>query len=167
MYKKTISCIIALTCFTSTSFAQIDNKKQEQYDNYIEEHYKKITMFNLIDKLNKKHNKNIVYLEPIELQVSYYTDLNCENGFGSINCKGKRLQDGMIANNIMELGTQIYIPELGLKTVEDRGSKKYFDRIDAIDVFIPRQFGETDRQYYKRVNNLGIHKATGYIITEK
>lgn len=167
MNKMAISCIITLTCFTSLSFGEVNNEKQEWYDSYIEAQYEKITMFNLIDQLNKKYDKNIVYLEPVEFQVSYYTDLNSENGFGPINCKGERLAQGMVANNVLELGTQIYLPELGLKTVSDRGSARHFSRVDAIDVFVPRNEGETDNEYYKRVNDLGIHTVTGYILKEK
>ncbi len=97
-------------------------------------------------------------------ELSFYSDLNCENGFGNITATGKTLEDGMIANNFLDFGTKVYIEGLGLKTVEDRGSKKYFNTINKIDVFVPRNYGESDREYYKRVNNLGRKNVDGYIL---
>ena len=164
--KRVVTTLTATICATSLTFAECSNSKQQWYNEFIEAEYEKETMFNLIDRLNAKYNKNIKYLEPIDFEVSYYTDLNSENGFGPINCKGERLTDGMIANNILELGTQIYFPELGLKTVSDRGSAKYFSKLDAVDVFVPRNKNESDADYYKRVNTLGRHTVTGYILME-
>ena len=107
---------------------------------------------------------DLIGYSEITFEVSFYSDLNCENGFGNITATGKTLEGGMIANNFLEFGTKIYIEGLGLKTVEDRGSKKYFNAINKIDVFVPRINGESDSEYYKRVNSLGRKNIDGYIL---
>jgi 3D (Asp-Asp-Asp) domain-containing protein len=121
----------------------------------------------IVDKVNelrKITGIDLIGYSEITFEVSFYSDLNCENGFGNITATGKTLQDGMIANNFLEFGTKVYIEGLGLKTVEDRGSKKYFGEIDKIDVFVPRINGESDSEYYKRVNSLGRKNIDGYIL---
>ena len=168
--NKKIALTLAVSLVSampSKIVAQDFASKQEWYDAFMEAEYEKDTMYYIMDTINKKYNKNVVYMTPVQFEVSYYTDLNSENGFGPVNCLGEKLQDGMVANNVLELGTQIYIPELGLKTVADRGSAKYFSEMEAIDVFVPRQSGESDAQYKKRVNNLGRHIIKGYILKEK
>lgn len=121
----------------------------------------------IVDKINELSELagfEVGGYSKITFEVSFYSDLNCENGFGNITATGKTLENGMIANNFLEFGTKVYIEGLGLKTVEDRGSKKYFNAIDKIDVFIPRNHGESDSEYYKRVNNLGRKNIDGYIL---
>lgn len=166
MKKVIATTLVTTTLLGTTMIGHCYDTKQKWYDDFMEAEYEKETMFHLISELNLKYDKNIFYLQPIEFEVSYYTDLDCENGFGPINCVGEPLIDGMVANNILELGTQIYFPELGLKTVSDRGSAKYFSKLDAVDVFVPRNKNESDADYYKRVNNLGRHTVTGYILME-
>lgn len=166
--KKIIATTLLASTFVttaSTSLAkEVFDTKQSWYNSYIEAQYEKEVMFNLINTINKEYNKDIKYLKPMEFKVSYYTDLDIENGFGAINCLGEPLVDGMVANNILELGTEIYTPELGLKKVADRGSAKYFSDINSIDVFVPRNKGESDSEYYKRVNDMGRTKIQGYIL---
>ena len=121
----------------------------------------------IVDKINELRSItgiDLIGYSKVTFEVSFYSDLNCENGFGNITATGKTLEDGMIANNFLEFGTKIYIEGLGLKTVEDRGSKKYFNAINKIDVFVPRINGESDSEYYKRVNSLGRKNIDGYIL---
>lgn len=99
----------------------------------------------------------------LTFELSFYTDLNCENGYGNLTASGKILADGMIANNFLPFGTKIYIEGYGMKTVEDRGSKKYFNSVNKIDVLVPRLSGENDYEYYKRVNAMGRKHVVGYI----
>lgn len=167
MKKIITTTLLASTFVTTASTAlakEVFDTKQKWYDSYIEAEYEKGVMFGLIDTINEKYDKNIRHLEPMEFKVSYYTDLDIENGFGAINCLGEPLVDGMVANNILELGTEIYIPELGLKKVADRGSAKHFSDVNSIDVFVPRNKGESDSEYYKRVNDMGRTKIQGYIL---
>lgn len=121
----------------------------------------------IVDKINELRDitgMDVIGYEEHTFEISFYSDLNCENGFGNITATGKTLEGGMIANNFLEFGTKVYIEGLGLKTVEDRGSKKYFNAVNKADVFVPRNHGESDSEYYKRVNNLGRKYIDGYIL---
>ena len=80
-----------------------------------------------------------------------------------MTASGKKLADGMVANNQLPFGTKIYVEGYGLKTVEDRGSSKYFTDETKIDIFVPRQKGESDTEYRKRVNAMGRKNIKGYI----
>lgn len=106
---------------------------------------------------------------PIDLHISYYTDLLCENtSYGSVDAMGKQLKYGTLAiPRELPLGTRFKID--GHDTIftgTDRGSKKHIRFIDdktmKIDLFIPRQNGENNSQYYNRVNDMGITKTKGY-----
>ncbi|MGL5380400.1 MAG: 3D domain-containing protein, partial [Clostridium sp.] len=99
------------------------------------------------------------------MEISYYSDLAIENSkYGNITATGKVLEDGMIANNHLDFGTNVYIEGEGLKVVEDRGSNKYFSKITACDVLVPRNPGESSSDYYKRVNNKGRKQLKGYVL---
>ena len=117
-----------------------------------------------IDDLVEKTRLNIVKYEEHTFEITFYTDLNCENGFGNLAATGEVLEDGMIANNFLDFGTNVYIEGYGLKTVKDRGSKKYFKTVDNVDIFIPRNYGEGDEEYYRRVNDMGRRKVKGYVL---
>ena len=119
---------------------------------------------NYIQPIKDKVGNDVKSVIPIVFEVSYYSDLNCENGFGPITSTGEKLSNGMVANNILDIGTKIYIEGLGIKTINDRGSNKYFSKINQVDVFIPRLKNESDLDYYKRVNNLGRKELEGYIL---
>lgn len=119
---------------------------------------------NKVNELREATNLDVIGFEKHTFEISFYSDLNCENGFGNLTASGKTLSDGMIANNFLDFGTNVYIEGYGLKTVEDRGSKKYFNAVNKADVFVPRIEGETDDQYYRRVNMLGRKNVDGYIL---
>ena len=138
----------------------ISNDKPKEIE-YIEE---SDPVVDKVNELREITGVNLNGYSKITFEVSFYSDLNCENGFGNITATGKTLEGGMIANNFLEFGTKVYIEGLGLKTVEDRGSKKYFNAINKIDVFVPRNNNESDSEYYKRVNNLGRKNIDGYIL---
>lgn len=118
-------------------------------------------------KLEKELNIKIKEIVEKEFQLTYYTDLEIENSiYGNITSRGEILVDGMIANNYYDYDTKIYLDGLGMKYIADRGSDKYFNNTYCLDVFIPRKRNENDKDYYKRVNNLGRKKVKGYIIKE-
>lgn len=101
-----------------------------------------------------------------DIVLTFYTSLEEENGgYKGINCLGKKLTPGMVANNVLPLGTEIYTNEFGTLTVYDRGGNN-FDTIHRLDVYIPRNDGENDREYLKRVNNMGKVKVKGYIVKQ-
>lgn len=95
--------------------------------------------------------------------LTFYTSLDDENGFGPITCNGRKLSPGMVANNVLPQGTRIITRELGELVVADRGGPNFNVR-HRLDVFIPRESGESDAKYKKRVNNIELPKIEGYII---
>ncbi|EKQ58077.1 MULTISPECIES: 3D domain-containing protein [unclassified Clostridium] len=100
-----------------------------------------------------------------DFTLTFYTSLDSENSSaGPVTCQGKPLSPGGVANNVMPLNTKIYLEGYGQVVVNDRGSDKYFGVDNRLDVFIEREPGESDRQYFKRVNNLGVQKVKGYIL---
>lgn len=101
-----------------------------------------------------------------EFILTYYTSLNSENGYGAITCTGERLRDGIVANNVYELGTRIQLEGYGEVVVADRGSNKHFDTEERLDVYIARENDESNYEYSKRVNNMGKVKITGYILNK-
>ena len=101
------------------------------------------------------------------MEISYYSDLAIENSkYGNITATGKTLQNGMIANNHLDFGTNVYIEGEGMKVVEDRGNSKYFSTVAACDVFVPMVPGENNTEYFNRVNAKGRHYKQAYIIKE-
>lgn len=101
--------------------------------------------------------------DEIDIVLTFYTSLAEENGgYAGITCTGGKLTPGMVANNILPLGTEIYTSEFGTLTVSDRGGNN-FNTIHRLDVFIARNDGESDWQYKKRVNDMGKVKIKGYV----
>ena len=117
-----------------------------------------------VNEIREATGLNVIGFEKHTFELSFYSDLNCENGYGNLTASGKTLSDGMIANNYLDFGTNVYIDGYGLKVVEDRGSYKYFNAVNKADVFVPRIQGESDSEYYKRVNMLGRKNVNGYIL---
>jgi 3D (Asp-Asp-Asp) domain-containing protein len=100
----------------------------------------------------------------VDITLTFYTSLAEENGgFNGINCIGKKLTSGTVANNVLPLGTEIYTKEFGTLTVSDRGGNN-FNTINRLDVYVPREDGESDRDYFIRVNKMGKIKVKGYIV---
>lgn len=101
--------------------------------------------------------------DEIDITLTFYTSLAEENGgYAGITCTGGKLTPGMVANNVLPLGTEIHTSEFGTLTVSDRGGNN-FDTIHRLDVFIARSDGESDWEYKKRVNDMGKVKIKGYI----
>jgi 3D (Asp-Asp-Asp) domain-containing protein len=102
----------------------------------------------------------------LDITLTFYTSLGEENGgFSGINCSGKRLTPGTVANNVLPLGTEIYTKEFGTLTVSDRGGNN-FNTISRLDVYISREAGESDKDYLIRVNNMGRVKVKGYVVKQ-
>lgn len=98
-----------------------------------------------------------------EFILTFYTSLDFENGFGAITCTGERLHDGIVANNVLSLGTKIQLDGYGEVVVSDRGGSS-FNSDTRLDVYIPKENDESNYEYSKRVNNMGKVKVTGYIL---
>ena len=151
-----------------------EKRKQEEMDNKIQEQIDKIAEYKRSDEYKLREETrswrlprgiSIDQLQPIMMEISYYSDLAIENSkYGNITATGKTLQNGMIANNYLDFGTNVYIEGEGMKVVEDRGNSKYFSTVAACDVFVPRVSGENNTEYFNRVNAKGRHYKQAYII---
>ena len=97
------------------SFNSKYNQGMEDYKNS-DEYKLKVQKEKLQNQLGIKIKK----LVPITFEVSYYTSLNQENGYGAITATGDDLEDGFVANNHLSFGTKIIV-DGKLKTVMDRG----------------------------------------------
>lgn len=118
-----------------------------------------------INELKSKTGLNVIDFEQYNFEISYYSDLVCENSkYGNIDALGDTLVSGTVANNVLPFYTNVYIEGLGKKTVKDRGSERYFGSIEKFDVFVPRNPGEDDGEYFKRVNMMGRQTIPGYIL---
>ena len=112
--------------------------------------------FEEIERLREEKKRKIFIL-------TYYTSLDEENGgYGGINHLGKRLSRGMVANNYYEVGTRILLDDGSEYIVADKGGKN-FNSEHRLDVFVERQYGESDYEYKKRVNNMGVKEIGGKI----
>lgn len=102
----------------------------------------------------------------VNVRVSFYTSLASENGgYAGKNAIGGKLKIGSVsAPKSVPFGSTISIPDmqkyLGITdfTVDDRGGAIYIrdDGTYKLDVYVPRKQGESDSEYFNRVNNLGI-----------
>lgn len=162
MLKKKV-VTLALTSLVLVSFISCTKEQQRvsaKAEVNINNKYKPIER-----KLNKtyilKTDKVITSPKKQEFILTYYTDLNSENGYGAVNCLGERLEHTMIASNYFPLGTKIVIDGVTYE-VRDRGSSR-FNSPKRLDVFISRNQGESNREYYKRVNAMGVKTVKGYI----
>jgi len=99
-----------------------------------------------------------------EFILTFYTALESENSkAGAITCRGRKLSRGMIASNVYKLDTQIYLEEYGIRTVADRGGNN-FNTSNRLDVFVARNYGESDAAYKKRAESYGVKHVKGYIV---
>ena len=108
--------------------------------------------------------ENVEEWIPVNLHISYYTDLQCENTIGkeTTDAIGNKLVFGTIAiPRDLPLGTEFKIE--GYDSIfygNDRGSKKYIKWIDEntmkVDMFIPRIKNE-DEKVQELINEEG-HK---------
>lgn len=124
-------------------------------------------------ELSKKEIPEKEYIE-IDCEITFYTSLLCENTqYGAVDAQSNPLKWGMIAiPRDYELGTKFEFDGIdGTFTGTDRGSKKSIriknDGVIRIDMFIPRNKGESDSAYYQRVNNYGRFKTKGRILIEQ
>ena len=153
-----------------------EKRKQEEFENKVTKQKEEIAKHIGSDEYKLREETrswrlprgiSIDQLQPIMMEISYYSDLAIENSkYGNITATGKTLQNGMIANNHLDFGTNVYIEGEGMKVVEDRGSERYFSTVAACDVFVPRIPGENNTEYFNRVNAKGRHYKQAYIIKE-
>ncbi|MBC6695230.1 hypothetical protein H9L25_00360 [Terrisporobacter mayombei] len=113
---------------------------------------------------SKVTGENVTKVTEIECKLSFYTSLARENaGYENLTASGSALYPGVIANNMYPFDTDIYIEGFGICQVKDRGGKG-LSTYNNFDVYIPRNYGESDLDYYDRVNDMGIKTVKGYIL---
>ncbi|MEG1597496.1 MAG: hypothetical protein RR359_04405 [Bacilli bacterium] len=116
------------------------------------------------DKIKHKPKKSKYNgYKKVNLKLTFYTDLSCENTeeYGGVDAIGNKLTFGTVANNYYPIGTEIKIGDNNF-TVSDRGGNG-FNNYYNLDVFIPREYGENDDNYYKRINSMGVKEVVGYV----
>ena len=142
-------------------------KLQELYEKQKLENEKKSEEERL-KKESEKQKKND-NRECYNFVITYYALLQDECGkTDGITASGKHISSGMIASpKIFKFGTKLMIEGIAY-TVEDRGSSKYIkvnnDGSIRLDVYVPRLPNESNPHYSKRVSNMGVKKAQGYVV---
>ena len=124
-------------------------------------------------ELYKKEEAKKEYIE-VDCEITFYTSLLCENTkYGAVDAQSNPLKWGTIAiPRDYELGTKFEFDGIsGTFTGTDRGSKKHIkiksNGVVRVDMFVPRNKGESDDNYYRRVNSYGRFKTKGRILIEQ
>ena len=98
---------------------------------------------------------------PVKMTLTFYGDFAHENGgYTGIDAQGNKLVAGTVASNVYSFGTQFELNGQ-VFTVRDRGGKN-FNSSNRLDVFVPRQSGESNSAYAKRIRNYGRKTVTMY-----
>lgn len=110
--------------------------------------------------VNNSNNRSVGGT-PITLKLSFYGDFAHENGgYAGIDAQGNKLASGTIASNVYPFGTKFSFNGQTF-TVRDRGGS-HFNDPNRLDVFVPRNPGESDSEYSTRISNYGRKTITGY-----
>lgn len=97
----------------------------------------------------------------ITMKLSFYGDGAEENGgYAGIDAQGNKLIAGTVASNVYPPGTQ-FSYNGQIYTVRDKGGS-HFNSYDRLDVFVPRNSGESKSDYKKRISNYGRKTVTMY-----
>lgn len=139
----------------------------EDYKKELEETKKELV---LSKQVNGKTSNIQGEYKSVNVVVTFYTSLPSENGGNTgMNAINGMLKVGSLsAPKDIPFGTTFIIEGLPADTqtntfvVDDRGGAiKWIDsNTMKLDVYISRKQGESDSEYYKRVNNLGVFKLT-------
>ena len=98
---------------------------------------------------------------PVTMRLSFYGDFAHENGgYAGIDAQGNKLVAGTVASNVYAFGTQFNFNGQ-IYTVRDRGGS-HFNSSDRLDVFVPRNPGESNAAYAKRISDYGRQTVTMY-----
>lgn len=105
--------------------------------------------------------------------VTYYTSLGVENGgWENMAARGDELKEGMVATSAeVPFDTKFNLPNIGQVNVSDRMAgwavekRKEDHGVDTIpvDVFVPRNEGESDQDYFNRVDKMGVNVVEGTV----
>ena len=120
----------------------------------------------------KAEEERLRYIEEhtINIVVTFYTELAEENGgYAGMTCEAKRLVPGMVATiDELPLGTILETETFGTLTVADRmhrgvGLSRCGNYEYPIDMFVARNYGESDYEYKRRVNKMGVVRTTAVV----
>ena len=180
------SCLLLTPTNTVSASTNVENEvtfnkiNNDNTPKIYEENYHKLkeefkTKQNIINRVNERFDKieekkrkeeEEINSYNIELIFSFYTSLSSENGGNvGITCTGSKLKYGDLASNVWGWGTKFKTQSGEIFTVADKGGS-HFNSYNRVDCYIPRQIGESDYQYYKRVNNMGHKTITVKLIKE-
>ena len=152
--KKILAVGLAIgVVFGSTFYCPTDSS-------YVDAYSKTSTRYWTI-----RTGRKVKRVKKVTCKIYYYTSLACENGGSKYvgRCTLGKLNSQTVANNYYPLRQRMYIEGLGMKTVRDRGGKG-LNTPYKLDVYVPRIKGESNRRYYRRVNNMGVKKRTVYLL---
>lgn len=135
------------------------NDSQKELDYYKSDEYVKSIK---LSKISNATGLEVKDYYKQDFKFTYYTALASENGGYTVTCNGEPLRDGIVASNYYPQGTKLYIGGR-VYTVADRGSSR-FNSPNRLDVFVGRQGGESDGEYFKRVNNMGTRNIEGFVL---
>ena len=170
--KSLLLCLCIMNTFAPT---QLEAKQIEflPNENIIDCNTSMKDRYSILDieqkriEQERKEKESKKYIE-INCELSFYTTLNCENGYGAVDAQGNSLKFGTIAiPREINLGTKFSFDYFGdmIFTGTDRGSKNHIriteNGIYRIDVCIERPNGYSDYQYWEYVNNMGKIKTKG------
>ncbi len=105
--------------------------------------------------------------------VTYYTSLGVENGgFENLAARGNELKEGTVATSAhIPFDTKFNLPGIGEVIVDDimanwvvekRKDDHGQDTI-PVDVYVPRNDGESDEAYFNRVDDMGVNVVEGTV----
>lgn len=105
--------------------------------------------------------------------VTYYTSLGMENGgYENLAARGNELKEGTVATSAhIPFDTKFNLPEIGEVVVDDRMAGWAVEKRKAdhgehtipVDVYVPRAEGESDEDYFTRVDNMGVKVVDGTV----
>lgn len=151
-----------------------EKRKQEEYNNTIQEHIDKIVEYKNSYKYQLREETRewrlplgiaVDQLQPKTFKNTAYSSLPEENGGYTVTCNGEPLVGNIVANNTLPQGTRIYM-DGNMYTVADRGSSR-FNNPNRLDVLVERLPGEDINSYRQRVSDYGVRYTKGYIIKEE
>ena len=118
--------------------------------------------------------------EEIQCELTFYTDLySCNGSDNKLTASGTILNSKTVAvprkkgstKPVFQFGTKIVIEGIGERIVEDTGNPKYLkikeDGTYILDVYVPRNKGESDNAYKKRVLGMGRVTTTAKVYIDK
>ena len=133
-----ILCLFVIVCYFSFLFftltkavrREANNIKSHEIEQAIQSHFKTKLIPEAKSKLAKNGIKPETFLKPVTMKITGYAPLDpkavkgmCYSGNPNVTASGRKTMPGVTiaAGRDLPFGTNVYIPELGWRVVEDRG----------------------------------------------